>query len=59
MFDMTQLLAAVQHIFKGKSYGDSLHDYITAHNPKTAADVEVLERQWLYGHMRNTGGQWL
>lgn len=59
MLDMTQLLTVFKHLFKDRSYGDSLHEYITSHNPKTAADIEVLERQWLYGQMRNTGGQWL
>lgn len=59
MLDMTQLLTVFKHIFKDRGYGESLHDYIASHNPKTPADIEFLERQWQYGNMKNTGGQWL
>lgn len=57
MLEMSQLLSVIKHLFKDKSYGDSLHDFIAARNPKTPADVEHLERQWL--HNVRQGGQWL
>lgn len=59
MFEMTQLIGVLKHLFRDRSYGDSLQDYIAARNPQTPADVEALERQWHYGNSRNTGGQWL
>lgn len=57
MLDMTQLLAVFKHLFRDRSYGDSLQDFIASHNPKTPADIEHLERKWQY--QRHAGGQWL
>lgn len=45
--------------FKVGDYGDSLRSYIVSQNPKTTADVEILERQWLYKQKQHTGGKWL
>ena len=59
MFDITQLLTAFRHLFTDKGYGESLHDYIESHNPQSHAEIELLERQWQYGTVKNLGEKWL
>lgn len=56
---LNKLFDRFKNLFAVKSYGDSLKDYIVKNNPKNNADVEVLERQWLYKQKKHTGGQWL
>lgn len=56
MLEMSQLLSVFKHLFKDRGYGENLQDFIASRNPKTPADIEHLERQWLY-NIRH-GGQW-
>lgn len=56
---LDKLFNRFKNLFAVKSYGDSLKEYIIKNNPKNNADVEVLERQWLYKQNQYTGGQWL
>lgn len=58
MLEISQLLSVFKHLFKDTStYSESLQNFIASRNPKTPADVEHLERQWLYSNRQ--GGQWL
>ena len=60
MLEMSQLSALLKHFFQSPNYGETLKQYIVKHNPKTTADIEMLERKWLYRQNNHTGGgQWL
>jgi hypothetical protein len=59
MLEMTQLLTVFRKLFADRSYGETLHHYISSRNPQSPADVELLEKQWQYNNIKNTGGHWL
>lgn len=59
MLEHSQILASIKHFFESRGYGNTLREYIVNNNPKTHADIEILERQWLYRNFQHTGGQWL
>lgn len=60
MLETNQIVALFKHFFTDRSYGESLQQYIASKNPKTPADVEILERQWQYRqNHHSSGGQWL
>ena len=60
MLETSQIVALFKHFFKDHTYGETLKEYISKHNPKTTADIELLERKWLYSQNHHTGGgQWL
>lgn len=46
----------IKQYFYSDNYGNNLKKFIAKHSPKTPADIEYLERQWLY---KQNGGSWL
>lgn len=46
----------IKQYFYSDNYGNNLKKFIAKHNPKTSADIESLERRWLY---KQNGGMWL
>jgi hypothetical protein len=49
----------LKNIFKSTSHGDSLKEYIIYNNPKSTADIELLEKQWAYKSFQNNNRSWL
>lgn len=54
-----KLLDKLKNFFKSNTQGESLKQYILYNNPKSTADIELLEKQWLYRSYQNNNGGWL
>jgi hypothetical protein len=46
------MLAFFGRIVKSPSFQNDIEQYIIAHNPKSAADVERLIKEYTYGNTR-------
>ena len=58
MLDMSQLMALVSHLFKDRTYGDTLQQYIESRNPKSVGDVERLTQQFSRHFNAKGGALW-
>lgn len=47
---MTQLLERLAEMFPGQDYQSRLENFIASRNPKSAADVEHWEREYMTQH---------
>lgn len=54
-----KILEIFGNIFRSTAHGESLKEYILHNNPKSTADIELLERQWLYRSHKNNNRGWL
>lgn len=43
---LASVIEALRSLFKSKTYGSDLEQYIVSHNPKNACDVENLTRAY-------------
>lgn len=51
---MTQLLERLAEMFPKQSYQSRLENYIVSRRPTSAADIELLERQYCRMQTRGT-----
>lgn len=54
-----KILENLSNTFKSTTHGDSLKEYILHNNPKSTADIELLEKQWSYKNFQNNNRGWL
>jgi len=49
---LEKLLKRLAEMFPGSDYQSRLEQYIATRNPKSAADIEILERQYFQDRQR-------
>lgn len=54
-----KILEILGNTFRSTTHGESLKEYILHNNPKSTADIELLEKQWLYRNYQNNNRGWL
>ena len=50
---ITHIMERLAEMFPEENYHTRLEQYITSHNPKTASDIELLEREFTYHAHKN------
>lgn len=52
MLDLHTLLRGLQFLFRSRTYGETLEQYIVSRHPKDSSDVDRLTLEWQRGQTR-------